>query len=95
MMRDERATELHDDQSRLEQGFPSWLQNEVNAMKRSWEIEDSGRRGMRWDTIWCELNADVNYAEIEGIITKEQADYLRQRVLRMRLGWNYHHFCRW
>lgn len=84
MMRDERATELHDDQSRLEQGLPSWLQKEVDAMKRSWEIEDSGKRDMRWDTIWCELNADVNYAEIEGIITKEQADDLRQRVLRMK-----------
>ena len=39
---------------------------------------------MRWDTIWCELNTDVNTAEIEGIITKEQADDLRQRVLRMK-----------
>ena len=53
-------------------------------MKHSWEIEDSGERDMRWDTIWCELNADVNYAEIEGIITKKQADNLRQKVLRMK-----------
>ena len=53
-------------------------------MKRSWEIEDSGERDMRWDAIWCELNADVNYAEIEGIITKEQADYLRKEVLRIK-----------
>ena len=84
MMRVERATELHDDQNCIEQGFPSWLQKEVDAMKRSWEIEDSGERDMRWDAIWCELNADVNYAEIEGIITKEQADYLRKEVLRMK-----------
>lgn len=84
MMRVERATELHDDQNCLENDLPSWLQKEVDAMKRSWEIEDSGERDMQWDTIWCELNADVNYAEIEGIITQKQADYLRQRVLRMK-----------
>lgn len=84
MMCDKRTAGMHDDQSRLEQDLPSWLQKEVNAMKRSWEIEDSGERDMRWDTIWCELNADVNYAEIEGIITKMQADDLRQRVLRMK-----------
>ena len=84
MMRDKRTAGVHDDQSCLEQGLPLWLQKEVNAMKRSWEIEDSGERDMQWDTIWCELNADVNYAEIEGIITQKQADYLRQRVLRMK-----------
>lgn len=84
MMCDKRTAGMHDDQNCLENDLPSWLQKEVDAMKHSWEIVDSGERDMRWDTIWCELNADVNYAEIEGIITKKQADDLRQRVLRMK-----------
>ena len=52
-------------------------------MKKSWEIEDSGKRDMHWDLYWCELNADINSAEVDQVISTEQADYLRNKYLRM------------
>ena len=67
----------------LEKGLPSYLANSLDAMKRSWEIEDNGGRDMHWDAYWCELNADINAAENEQSISKEQAWYLRRNYLRM------------
>ena len=67
----------------LEKGLPSYLANSLEAMKRSWEIEDKGGRDLHWDLYWCELNADINVAENEQRISKEQAWYLREKYLRM------------
>ena len=52
-------------------------------MKRSWEIEDSGKHDIHWDIYWCDLNADINSAEIDRVISSEQAWYLRTKYLRM------------
>jgi len=67
----------------LEKELPPYLERSLAAMKRSWEIEDSGGRDMHWDVCWCELNADINAAENEQSISKEQAWYLRRKYLRM------------
>ena len=37
-----------------------------------------------WDCYFCELQSDINAAEVEGMITTEQADYLRVTYLRLR-----------
>ena len=37
-------------------------------MKKSWEIVDSEKRNMYWDVCRCELNADINLAEVEKLI---------------------------
>ena len=37
-------------------------------MKKSWEIVDSEKRNMHWDVCRCELNADINSAEVENLI---------------------------
>ncbi len=68
----------------LECGLPPYLQKSINNMKRSWEIEDSGKRDIHWDVYWCDLNADINSAEADRIISSEQAWYLRTKYLRMQ-----------
>lgn len=70
-------------ESYLECGLPQYVQDSIDAMKKSWEIIDNGGKDLRWDCYWCELNADLNSAEIEGLITTEQAWYLREKYLRM------------
>jgi hypothetical protein len=40
----------------------------VGNMKKSWEIVDSEKRNMHWDVCRCELNADINLAEVENLI---------------------------
>lgn len=67
----------------LEKGLPAFLQASIQTMQASWAIEDSGKRDLRWDTIWCALNADINEAETEQLISHEQAAYLRKKHLRM------------
>jgi len=77
------STGLPKNDAYLEKGLPPYLESSLAAMKRSWEIEDSGARDMHWDAYWCELNADINAAENEQSISKEQARYLRRKYLRM------------
>lgn len=68
----------------LECGLPPYLQASLEQMIASWEILDRGQKDMQWDMNWCELNADINSAEVEQEISPEQAWYLREKYLRMR-----------
>ena len=70
----------------LECGLPAYLKISLDNMKQSWEIEDSGKKDYHWDLYWCELNADINSAEIDQAISHEQASYLRKTYLRMNKG---------
>ena len=77
-------TGLPKDKAYLEKGLPKYLQISLDNMKKSWEIEDGGKRDLHWDLYWCELNADINSAENDRAISTEQANYLRKVYLRMR-----------
>ena len=79
----DKNTGLPKDLNYLEKGLPPYLSRSLEAMKHSWEIEDSGETDFHWDLYWCELNADINSAENERSISKEQAAYLRRVYLRM------------
>lgn len=79
-------TGLPKDKSYLELGLPPYLQTSLDNMKDSWKIEDSGHRDDHWDLFWCELNADINSAEVDQTISSEQACYLREKYLRMKRG---------
>lgn len=79
----DRMTGLPINETYLEKGLPQYLESSLAAMKKSWQIEDSGRRDPHWDCYWCELNADINAAETERSISREQAGYLRRIYLRM------------
>lgn len=76
-------TGLPENKEYLECGLPPYLQKSLENMKKSWAIEDSGERDMHWDIYWCDLNADINSAEVDRVISSEQAYYLRQKYLRM------------
>ena len=80
----EQDTGLPKDSAYLEKGLPKYLQISLDNMKKSWEIEDSGKRDLHWDLYWCELNADINSAENDRVISTEQADYLRRVYVRMK-----------
>lgn len=76
-------TGLPKDERYLEYSLPEYLNVSLCNMKTSWDIIDSGRRDSMWDLYWCELNADINSAEVDQLITSEQASYLRINYLRM------------
>lgn len=68
----------------LECDLPPYLQVSIENMAASWKILDSGTKDYHWDICWCELNADINSAEVDQLISTEQAWYLREKYLRMR-----------
>lgn len=80
----DEITGLPLDKSYLECGLPEGLQASIEQMKKSWSIKDSGMVDIHWDIYWCELNADINSAEVDGLISSEQAWYLREKYLRMQ-----------
>ncbi len=77
------TTNLPENKAYLECGLPSYLRLSLDNMKKSWEIEDSGKTDLHWDLYWGELNADINSAEVDQVISTEQAWYLRETYLRM------------
>ena len=80
----DKSTGLPLDKSYLECGLPEYLRTSIENMKRSWAVKDSGEVDAHWDLYWCELNADINSAEVDGLISSEQSWYLREKYLRMQ-----------
>lgn len=77
-------TGLPKDPGYFECGLSNDLKTSIWRMEESWEIENSGGKDYHWDIAWCELNADINAAEVNQEITSEQAWYLREKYLRMK-----------
>lgn len=77
-------TGLPIDRTYLEYNLPEFLHNSILEMKEVWTLIDAGDRPISWDCSYCELQSNINIAEVEGIITSEQAWYLREKYLRMR-----------
>ncbi|MBE6552266.1 MAG: hypothetical protein E7665_09055 [Ruminococcaceae bacterium] len=71
------------DKSYLECNLPAYLEESVNKMKKAWSMIDSGRPHIHWDCDFCELQSDINTAEMSNLISEEQAWYLREKYLRM------------
>ena len=61
-------TGMPTDETHFECGLPQYLSKSLENMKKSWEIVDSEKRNMHWDICRCELNADINLAEVENLI---------------------------
>lgn len=74
---------LPKDNSYLECGLPQFLQDSIQAMMEAWHKLDSGEEYMRWDCDYCNLQSDINSAEINQLISPEQAWFLREKYLRM------------
>lgn len=67
----------------LEEDFPDWLKDSIAGMQRAWKRLDSGEEYFRWDCDFCNLQTDINNAEVNCIIGTEQAWYLRTKYLRI------------
>lgn len=67
----------------LECGLPPFLLESISAMQSAWEKLDRGEKYLRWDGDYCNLQTDINNAEVNQIISSEQAWYLREKYLRM------------
>lgn len=76
-------TGLPTDPAYLECGLPKFLQTSLDRMKATWERLDAGIKDIRWDCDYCELQSDINVAEVCGLISEEQAWYLRENYLRI------------
>jgi len=77
------ASGLPKDKTYLERGLPSFLVESIAAMKSAWKKLDSGESYLRWDCDYCNLQTDINNAEVNQMINPEQAWYLREKYLRM------------
>lgn len=62
------------DRSYNEYGLPGWLKESINAF-----VNNTNK--MITDCLYCELQSDINVAEVEQLITSEQAWYLREKYL--------------
>lgn len=72
------------DKSYLETGLPPYLYESIANMEEHWAILDAGKEDMHWDLYWYDLCSDINSAEVDQVISSEQAWYLREKYLRMR-----------
>ena len=78
------STGLPKDQSYLERGLPTFLKESIAAMKSAWAKLDKGEKYLRWDCDYCNLQTDINNAEVNQVISSEQAWYLREKYLRLK-----------
>ena len=72
------------DKSYLECELPTFLQHSVDEMKEVWRNWDSGIKLPDWDCRYSCLQSDINSAEVNSLITEEQAWHLREKYLRMK-----------
>ncbi len=72
---------LPTDRAYLECGLPEILQKSIAKMRQAWDRLDRGEPYLRWDCDYCDLQTDINNAEVNGIISPEQAWYLREKYL--------------
>lgn len=49
----------------LECGLPVYLQESLMQMKSAWEKRESGEDYLHWDCDFCNLQSDINSAEVE------------------------------
>ena len=67
----------------MEYGLPGFLRDSINRMKDAWYKVDHNIPYLHWDGDYCELQSEINNAEVNGMISSEQAWYLRHKYLRM------------
>lgn len=79
----DEETGLPNDNGYLECGLPEFLQNSIRAMVDAWNKLDSGLEYLHWDCDYCNLQSDINNAEVNQLISTEQAWFLREKYLRM------------
>lgn len=70
-----------DSNNHYESGLPAYLQASLNKMKAALKKINGGKEYLRYDCDYCELQSDINTAEVGGEISSDQAWYLRNKYL--------------
>lgn len=73
-----------DSNNRYEAGLPAYLCTSLNKMKAAVKKIENGEEYLRYDCDYCELQSDINTAEVGGEISPDQAWYLRNKYLGIR-----------
>ena len=60
-----------------EYGLPEWLEESIKTYT-------TNTNEMIDDCLYCELQSDINVAEVENLISSDQAWYLREKYLGLR-----------
>ncbi len=60
-----------------EENLPSFLKDDINFLKDKRNMKNS-----LFDCYLDEANSNINVCEVEDLISKEQADYLRKKYLK-------------
>ena len=69
------------DNSYLEYNLPKFLANSLSVYKDALEKSQNGKQVSLMDCYYCELQSDINSAEVNNIISSEQAWFLREKYL--------------
>ena len=73
-----------DSNNHYEAGLPAYLCTSLNKMKAAVKKIENGEEYLRYDCDYCELQSDINTAEVGGEISPDQAWYLRNKYLGIR-----------
>jgi plasmid maintenance system antidote protein VapI len=80
----EEIMDLTVEEDYLERGLPDFLSASIQKMKDAWYKLDHNIPYLRWDCDYCDLQSEINNAEVNRIISSEQAWYLRRKYLRIK-----------
>ncbi|MBO5495296.1 MAG: hypothetical protein J5964_06215 [Eubacterium sp.] len=61
--------------------LPRYLKVSLDKMKKALELMEGGKKYLRYDCDYCELQSDINCAEVDGDISPDHAWYLRSKYL--------------
>lgn len=70
-----------DSNNHYETALPKYLKVSLDNMKKAIKLKASGQKYLRYDCDYCELQSDINTAEVNGEISPDQAWYLRSKYL--------------
>lgn len=70
-----------DSNNHYETALPKYLKASLDNMKKAIKLKSSGQKYLRYDCDYCELQSDINTAEVSGEISPDQAWYLRSKYL--------------
>lgn len=71
------------DKEYLERNLPEVLQTSLETFKKAKEKILNGATVQFFDCYYCELQSDINSAQVSGMISSEQAWYLREKYLEI------------
>ncbi|MBE5968815.1 MAG: hypothetical protein E7242_01130 [Lachnospiraceae bacterium] len=72
--------------SNVEEMLPSFLKESIDKFVEGKMKSEADKSYMQFDCDYCELQSDINVAEVEGIISSEEAWNLRKKYLGINKG---------